>query len=89
MFSVFSVFNLKAEYQNENFNGITSFNGEILEIKAFKEGEVDNYYRVVARGEINGKVNKVIFDVNTTYNLYLGNKVGFVAEISKISYFIS
>ncbi len=89
VFSVFSVFNLKAEYQNENFNGITSFNGEIVEIKAFKEGEVDNYYRVVARGEINGKVNKVIFDVDTTYNLYLGNKVGFVAEISKISYFDS
>ena len=83
--SAFSVFNLKAEYDSENFNGTTEFYGEIIEIKDYKEYDNENYYSVVAKGEINGKVNKVTFSVNTSYNLYVGNFVEFVGEIYKNS----
>lgn len=86
VFSVFSVFNLKADYDSENFKGTSGFYGEIIEIKDYKRYSTNNYYSVIAKGEINGKINKVTFNINTAYNLYVGNTVEFVAEMSKNSY---
>ena len=67
---VLEIFNLKiplflgeekAEYDSENFKGVSGFYGEIIEIKDYKRYETDNYYSVIAKGEINGKITPGFF----------------------------
>ncbi len=87
IFSVFSVFNLKAEYDSENFNANAKFTGEIVKINEYAELTDKNYYSIVAKGDVNGKLNKVEFIVYTTYDLYVGNTVSFVADFHKNSYY--
>ena len=84
--SCVSVFSVKAEYDREVFSGYTDFNGEVVEIKEYTKLDNENYFRVVAKGKVNGKVNKVSFSVYTDYDIYVGNEISFTGEIIKNTY---
>ncbi len=84
--SAVSVFSVKAEYDREIFSGFTEFNGEVVEVKEYTKLNNQNYYKIVALGNVNGRENKVSFGVYTSYDIYVGAKVSFNAEIVKNTY---